>query len=429
MSPTLRGYVASAADHLASWRRIWLRPQDVRRYQERALLKLVRRAAKDTPYFQRLFREAGLQSDDIRGRADLSLIPLSDKVTLQRAGFEDRLARGTNVEGCAIHETSGSTGEPLCTARSPDEELLLFGRRLRSLVLSGLRPSSRRVHLGSAPTRNFLHSAGLFRVWSIPLTTDLDTTIAGLETLRPDIVKGPPTLIERLIDAHPDRVRALRPRRIFTGGEQLSRLTRTRLETVCGCRVVDFYGAVECNLVAWECIRCGHYHTSDDSLIVEVLKDGRPAQAGEEGEVVITVLHSHVMPVIRYRMGDIVRLPAEPPSCGIGFGSIESIQGRVVDYMRFGGGQVLSPHIMMDQIEVIEGISRYVVEQTGPNAVRVRYQLLDPSAENGVAAAICARGKDVLPEDVELSAEVVDHIVLEPKRKRRFIRPYVPNGS
>ena len=429
VSPTPWSYVASAAEHLASWRRIWLTPETIRRYQETALLDVVRRASHETPYFRRMFQEAGLQSQDVRSLADLSLIPLSDKATLQRAGLQDRLALGASIDGCAIHETSGSTGEPLRAVRSPDEELLLFGRRLRSLVLSGLRPNSRRVHLGSVPERNVVHSAGLFKVWSIPLTTDPDETIARLENLRPDIVKGPPAAMERLVDAHADRVRALRLRSLFTGAEQLSRMARTRLETAYGCRVVDFYGSVECNLIAWECLRCGRYHTSDDSVIVEVLKDGCAAQPGEEGEVVVTVLHSHVMPIIRYRLGDVVRLSAESSDCAIGFGSFESVRGRIVDYMRFEGGQMLSPHIMMDQLEVIEGISRYVVEQTGPNAVRVKYQLLDPSAQKGVAETIRARGKAALPEGVELSAEAVEHIVLEPNRKRRFVKAYVPTGS
>jgi len=429
VSPRPRSYVAAAAEHLASWRRIWLAPENIRRYQEKALLDLVRRASKETPYFQRLFREAGLLSQDVRSLGDLSLIPLSDKAALQRASLQDRLALGASIDGCAIHETSGSTGEPLRTVRSPDEELLLFGRRLRSLVISGLRPNSRRVHLGSVPERNLVHSAGLFKVWSIPLTTDPDETIARLEDLRPDIIKGPPAAMEGLVEAHADRARALRLRRLFTGAEQLSRRTRTRLETAFGCRVVDFYGSVECNLIAWECLRCDRYHTSDDSLIVEVLKDGRAAQPGEEGEVVVTVLHSHVMPIIRYRLGDIVRLSAEPSDCAVGFGSFESVQGRVVDYMRFNGGQMLSPHIMMDHLEVIEGISRYVVEQTGPNAVRVKYQLLDPSAQKGVAEAIRVNAKAALPEGVELSAEAVEHIVQEPNRKRRFVKAYIRNGS
>jgi len=46
----------------------------------------------------------------------------------------------------------------------------------------------------------------------------------------------------------------------------------------------------------WECKETGEFHTCDDGMIVEVLKDGRPAAMGERGEVVGTNLHSFTMP-------------------------------------------------------------------------------------------------------------------------------------
>ena len=70
--------------------------------------------------------------------------------------------------------------------------------------------------------------------------------------------------------------------------------------------VFNLYASNEFNVIAWECQETGELHTCDDGVIIEVLKDGRPAAAGERGEVVGTNLHSFAMPLIRFRLGDII---------------------------------------------------------------------------------------------------------------------------
>jgi len=48
-------------------------------------------------------------------------------------------------------------------------------------------------------------------------------------------------------------------------------------------RITGFntYASQAFNLIAWECKETGEFHTCDDGMIVEVLKDGRPAAMGE----------------------------------------------------------------------------------------------------------------------------------------------------
>jgi phenylacetate-CoA ligase len=80
--------------------------------------------------------------------------------------------------------------------------------------------------------------------------------------------------------------------------------------------------------MAWECRHSGDLHTCDDGVLVEVLVDGRPAEPGERGEVVVTNLHAYAMPFIRYRIGD-VATRAAPCRCGAPFATIGEIRSSL----------------------------------------------------------------------------------------------------
>jgi len=415
-------------EQLASWGRLYRSPAAVRRYQKDAFFRLVRHAGRKVPYYQRLFQVAGLSSRQLHELSDNTLIPITEKADLQSVPLTDRLSNDVRLSDCRIHETSGSMGEPIRIARTIDEDVRLFGRRLRVQVLSGLRPWRRRVIIGASPRAFLPHRLGLFPVTGLPLEFTARETVEQLEIRRPHLLKGPPSALEQLLDEYPDRMSSLGLKTVFVGAERLSRQTRQRLEQICRCPVIEFYGAAECNLIAWQCVRCGQYHTCDDGVMVEVLRDGREAEPGEVGEVVITALHSFAMPFIRYRVGDAVRLPRTPVPCSIGFGTIESIEGRTVEYLKFTGGPKISPYTLMDELDPIEDVARYEAEQTGPQSLLIRFKPLSASRVLELAELIRGRCGNILPSDVEVRVQAVERFVLTPGEKRRFIRSRQANS-
>lgn len=71
------------------------------------------------------------------------------------------------------------------------------------------------------------------------------------------------------------------------------------------------------------------FHVMDESYIVEILVDGRPALPGEVGEVVITDLNNYTFPLIRYRIGDLaVQAEQHLCKCGRALSSLGRIEGR-----------------------------------------------------------------------------------------------------
>jgi phenylacetate-CoA ligase len=86
--------------------------------------------------------------------------------------------------------------------------------------------------------------------------------------------------------------------------------------------------------MAMEC-SAGRLHLVPEAGIVEILReDGSPCPPGEVGEIVATGLLNAGMPLIRYRTGDYAAWPRIPGcSCGLPHQVVESLEGRVDDYL------------------------------------------------------------------------------------------------
>lgn len=415
-------------EQIASWRAPFAPTERLAALRQEKLRRVVRHAAHNVAFYRRAFEKHGF---DPLARDDFEIheLPLTPKLTVKQTPVEDRIAAGVDLAQCDVSQTSGSTGEPILIAHTRDEAARLYGRRLRAQTLGGLRPWHKRAILGYHMQRRWPHRLGLFRIDAIPLELNSAQIFERLHALRPDILRGPPSSLERVAEDAPDSLAALGLQVVFSGAEQLSSRARRRIEDAAGCPVLDFYGASECNLIAWQCSRCGLYHTCDDSVIVEVLRDGRPVSPGEEGEIYITGLDSFAMPFLRYQVGDVVRLPSSPPDCDVRFGAIESIQGRVIDYLGFPGGRILSPYTLMNELDELQALQRYEAEQTRPDSVVVRFQIDTSRSVADAEDQVLERCRRVIPSDVRIELEQVERFELDPKSKRRFVRSATRDGA
>ena len=127
--------------------------------------------------------------------------------------------------------------------------------------------------------------------------------------------------------------------------------------------VRDVYGAVEFGDIAWECERHEGYHVNADCLVVELLRDGRPALQGEAGEVVCTSLQSYAMPLIRYRLGDEGVFSTDRCGCRRGLPLLKVISGRADDCIHLPDGGLISPRALVSALAYIEGVRQYRIAQ------------------------------------------------------------------
>jgi phenylacetate-CoA ligase len=147
---------------------------------------------------------------------------------------------------------------------------------------------------------------------------------------------------------------------VITSSEKLTIEMRKTLERVYNCKVYDSYSGVEaCGLIS-ECEH-GTLHISPDVGIIEIIKeDGTNAKPGETGEAICTGFLNYDQPLIRYRIGDLIKISANQScKCGRQMPCVDEIVGRLEDVVigkdgremvRFHGIFINIPKIIEAQV-------------------------------------------------------------------------------
>jgi len=376
----LPGHLLTAAVMLCGRRRS---REEILALQNRRLRRLVMHAYHNVPYYRRLMDKHGLDPRDIRTVSDLQAFPISTKNDLRKACIEDTLARGVNPQRLFRVRTSGYSGEPFTIRRTWTEQFVMLLFPFRTMRYEGLRARDRRAAvvylrpgrgIGEPLYRRALNTFGLYPHRCVDCYQQPGEILQALREYRPDVLAGYGGTLALIACHATERDRCeIRPRLILSGAEVLTEASRRQIGSVFGAAVRDLYGAQEVGLIAWECRQTGELHVCDDSVIVEVLKDGRQAGPGEEGEVVVTGIHFFAAPFIRYRLADIVTVGSDTCRCGEPFSTFRQVQGRTLDHLLLPDGRLVHPYQVINTFyETAEWLWSYQLAQEGLTQVTLR---------------------------------------------------------
>jgi phenylacetate-CoA ligase len=323
-------------------------------FQNERLRRLVDHAYRNVPYYRELFDRHGLKPRDIRTVEDLAAVPITSRSDLQVLPVEGIVARNIDPGRLITRTSSGSSGKPFIVRRTWLEERLHGAFALRALRSLGLQTNDRICYVMGLRShqrpdhqilQRLLATFGIARQMVINAMQSPAEIVRALHQFKPAVVSGYPGVLARMVQTvSSEELRFLRLRFVNTGGEVLTPLMRQQIQDGFSVPVHDTYGSIEFHLLAWECEATGEYHSCDDLLIMEVLRDGVPVMEGERGDVVGTDLHSFAMPLIRYQLGDVATKGSQSCRCGQPFSTIRSIQGRMIDNFVLPGNRVVHPY-------------------------------------------------------------------------------------
>jgi phenylacetate-CoA ligase len=303
------------------------------------LRKILQHAYIHVPYYKRAFDEVGFKPLEIESLSDITRVPLLSKADVRENVHFSLFSDTHDKKKMHKINTSGSTGEPFVCYADKFQLEMRFATTLRALEMSGWKFGDRQLRLwhqtlGMTPVQAMKEKIDAFfmRRKFIPAFEMTEKSIQGListiEKFKPVLIDGYAeslnfiSLVSSVKAAHS-------PKAVMSSAQQLTDSTRRKIEDQFGAKVLDKYGSREFSGIAYQCLYSSSHHVQDESYVVEILVEGRPAQPGEIGEIVITDLNNYSMPLIRYRIGDLaMAVDQESCKCGRNHSQIGEITGR-----------------------------------------------------------------------------------------------------
>ncbi len=404
---------------------VWLSKQELEAVQRKKLRSLLVHAHENVPYYANLFRSSGIDPHDIKDVEDLVWIPTTSKLKLQSLPPEEILARGTRPENCIADVTSGSTGIPLHVYFTKEDYQFRSLMFIRTFMETGYRLKHRQAIVCDtrfvSSKAYWIQKVGLFRKLYVPVQASLERQIEMLRNYRPDYIHGYAVSLGVVAREIIRRgIRDIAPRGVCTGAELVSRRTREIINTAFQVDMVDTYATIESGVIAFECSAHRGYHINMDGVVVEFLKDGKRAQPGERGRVVITNLQSFAMPIIRYELGDVCVPSADSCPCGRALPLMSVVEGRVDDLVRTPSGKIISPNSITNTLEALEGINEFRVVQKSLDSMDVQLvkgRGFTMKVPNEVRQLLC----ELVGSDVAIHVVVVEQIPAEYTGKIRSV--------
>jgi len=297
-------------------------------YQLKRLKELLLFVEEYSPYYKAQFSDLGIKASDCSDLNFLQKLPSINKAELLEHN-ESLHSDKSQFDKLFFCETSGSTGQVLTFYRNESWDSANRAAIMRGYSWHGVLPWERNLYFWgynlSAKSRLKVRLLDAlqnrFRLF--------DYSPKSIETLKRQLkgvvfIHGYSSMIYELakILNREDKKPAFKALKMIKGtSEKIFPHYNQEIQKAFGTNIVSEYGAAEAGIIAFECAH-GNMHLNMEGCIVE---------HDEEGEILVTNLHSYSFPIIRYKLGDYIRLAPEGKRCPCGKAHhiLEEVTGRV----------------------------------------------------------------------------------------------------
>ena len=198
---------------------------------------------------------------------------------------------------------------------------------------------------------------------------------------------------------------------------------RCELQRFFSTELFNRYSPHEIEGVAFSCNVHRGMHMAIDCYHTEFLdRRNRPVGPGEIGEIVVTDMENYLMPLIRYRVGDVGHYYEEPCTCGRPMPLMGDLDGRTRDCFQTAAGLMVAPSqvaaILQDEPEVVV----FQAAQDQSLAVSIQIVFRNTTGIEETGARIRRRLEKLLGAGIPLSLNPARSIRLEQNGKCCFVK-------
>jgi phenylacetate-CoA ligase len=375
----------------------WQTSTELEQAQFARLSTLASHAYNTVPEYRQRLRAAGYRPGRSINKAIWQNIPVLRRADLQRLGKALQVRRLPAAYGEQFEaSSSGSTGVPVRVWKSGLDQLMWHAICVREELWHGdgcagtyaaikgfagtdftaeeqaaLRSPAGLILPDWGPPMNMVRKTGASAL--IHASMSMQAKADFLIRVAPRYLLTAPSglrLLAQYFRDHNLKLPSLRS--VRTMSERLDEDVRALCREVFGCEIVHNYSANEVGYMALQCPLHQHFHVQSEVVYLEIVDEqGAPCLPRQIGRVIVTPLHNHAMPLLRYEIGDEAEF-GEPCSCGRGQPVIRNIIGRTADYLTLADGSRRRVTYNVYRMSALRAVREYQVVQTSLDTIEVR---------------------------------------------------------
>ncbi|MBY8308994.1 hypothetical protein KW529_17225 [Vibrio fluvialis] len=319
----------------------------VKKYQVEKINSLLEKARLESVFFSNY-------PSKIHSLTEFQNLPILNKAILKES-FENILSSNKEAYDFIMNSSGGSTGVPTTVAqdinyRISESESLLLVNNWR-----GIGPFDSMIKLWGAERdtyegkkslfmkiRDFSRNRIILNCFSMD-ESDYQLYIDKINRFKPKLIYSYANSLYELSQyINRNNIQMHVPLALHTGAGPMFEHMRKEIEKAFNSKVFNHYGCREVGSIASECSAHSGLHIISNHNFVEVVDDkGKWVKEGQVGRVIVTNLHNHVFPLIRYEIGDLaVYQGKEKCKCGVSYPKISSVEGRTTETIDINGRKI-----------------------------------------------------------------------------------------
>ncbi len=340
-----------------------------------------------SPMYKHKYDAAGLKPADIRALDDIQNVPFTVKEELRESQarqppWGDFICIPPE-EGVRVFQTTGTTGIPVkAILNKADWHTHYYEQFMHFMYGYGIKtsdilfvPFGYGLYIAWWGFQAALEQAGVMIVPGGAQSSE--DRVKNIFDWSATVVCGTPTYLLSLGDTAKRMGRPLADsaiRIVVAAGEPGANVpaTKAAIEELWGAKCYDDIGSTEITNFGFECVAQKGTHVIESMFYAECLDPQtlKPVAPGEIGELVLSNLCTESMPLLRFRIRDLVRFNTEACACGRTFLRLDGgILGRSDDMFQFAGVNIFP--------SAIENLIREVPEFSN------EYQIVVPRMGSG----------------------------------------------
>jgi len=399
------------------------------------LRKLLKIAHDSSPFWRERFKQAGLDHSDISRISSLESIPKLTKNDIIQ-NRDKILCGGISKAALILNKSGGTTGSPLSYYLDKHKVDVREAATLRHNLWAGYKIGDKLVTLWGAPgdlnhkktlksSIKDLFYGKILLLDSTSLTEEsIQNFISNWDKFKPDVLLAYSGALRYIVSYLKDRNQLLSPvGSIIVSAEVLESSARAEIESYFGIKVFERYGCREVSVIASECEYHNGLHINAENLFLELETIEQIDDSKRLAKILITDLENHVFPLIRYQLGDVVVVNDKNESCACGRGlpKIDSVSGRVSEFIKLKDGKMISgTGLTVSLFSKADGIRKTQIVQKKHDEIILR--IVKDDKFNDESVSILEREfKRIAGNNISLKFEFPDDIKREKSGKYRLV--------